>query len=66
MDKHEAAVKAAELKIQEILFDLSENTGREIDQVQVDTRRFGNLKVEIFFEGGPLAEGSVRYKMGGS
>lgn len=45
-----ALLKEAEERIQRILLDLVEATGREIDAVQVDTRQFGNLKTEIFFE----------------
>ena len=44
------ALKNAENQIQKILLDLEEATGREIDVVQVDTRQFANLRVEIFFE----------------
>lgn len=46
----DTALKKAESAIQQILIDLSFETEREIDTVNVDTREFGNLKVEIFFE----------------
>ncbi|MEJ2116365.1 MAG: hypothetical protein P8Y36_00110 [Alphaproteobacteria bacterium] len=43
----------AEEQIQRILIDLEEESGESIDVVQVDTRQFANLKVEIFFEAKP-------------
>jgi hypothetical protein len=46
----DAALKKAEVTIQQILLALEEATGREIDAVHVDTRNFANLRVEIFFE----------------
>ena len=53
MSKDTGALKTAEEKIQRILIDLEEETGESIDAVQVDTRQFSNLKVEIFFEAKP-------------
>lgn len=50
MTKDNSMLKQAEERIQKILLDLEEEAGREIDAVQVDTRQFANLKVEIFFE----------------
>lgn len=50
-DANAAAIKKAEEQIQRILLDLEEFIGFDIDQVQVDTRQFSNLKTEIFFEG---------------
>lgn len=46
----DAACKKAESAIQQILIDLSFETEREIEAVNVDTREFADLKVEIFFE----------------
>ncbi len=47
----EEAVKVAEKAIQRILIDLENDFAVEIDQVQVDTRQFANLKPEIFLIG---------------
>lgn len=44
----EKALKKAESDIQDILIAVSNKLGRDIDQVQIDTRMFGNLRVEIF------------------
>jgi hypothetical protein len=41
----------AEKAIQKILIDLWNDTGLDIDVVQVDTRNFANYRTEIFFEG---------------
>lgn len=46
----DAAIEKAEQQIQRILLDLADETGRDIDFVNVDTRPFANLKVEIFFQ----------------
>lgn len=46
--RHAATLKIAEEKIQRTLINLEEETGCEIDAVQVDTRQFANLKPEIF------------------
>lgn len=43
----------AEAAIQKILLDLANDTGLDIDAVQVDTRNFSNFRTEIFFEGEP-------------
>lgn len=47
MDRY---LKEAEHRIQGILLDLEAETGRSIDCVNVDTRNFGNCRVEIFLE----------------
>lgn len=39
----------AEIAIEKILNGLEHDTMLKIDQVQVDTRNFANLNVEIFF-----------------
>lgn len=39
----------AEIAIEKILHGLEHDTMLKIDQVQVDTRNFANLNVEIFF-----------------
>lgn len=44
------ARRQAQEKIQRILLDLEEDTGEIVDAVDVDTRQFANLRVEIFFE----------------
>lgn len=49
IDAEKDPVKRAELRIQRILNDLEEETGKEIDSVDVDCRNFANLKPEIFF-----------------
>jgi exonuclease VII small subunit len=41
------ALKQAELRIQRILLDLAERLGQDIEHVEVDTRNFSNLRVEI-------------------
>jgi hypothetical protein len=46
--RHDAKLRNAEQRIQRILLNLEEETGREVDNVRVDTRRFANLKPEIF------------------
>jgi hypothetical protein len=46
--RHNAKLRNAEQRIQRILLNLEEETGREVDNVRVDTRRFANLKPEIF------------------
>jgi hypothetical protein len=50
----EAAIEAARIKaekaIQRILIDLAETTMSKVDHVDVDTRNFANLKVEIYFQ----------------
>ena len=43
------ALERAEAKIQRILLDLEEETGEKVDLVNVDTRNFANLSVEVFF-----------------
>ena len=43
----------AEIAIEKILQGLESDSGIEIDQVQVDTRNFSNLNVEIFFKDRP-------------
>lgn len=50
MTDPKAARRNAEEQIQRILIDLEEEAGEEIDSVDVDTRQFANLRVEIFFE----------------
>lgn len=47
----ESAVHDAEGKIQKILIDLENDFGIEIEQVDVDTRDFSNLRVDIFTVG---------------
>ncbi len=42
------AIVEAEKKIQDILLDLVNRHGLNIDHVYVDTRRFANYRVEIF------------------
>lgn len=49
-DTSDDARARAEIAIQKILLDLENETGREIDEVNVDTRNFASLNVEIFFE----------------
>ncbi len=49
-DQHTVHLTKAEKAIQRILLDLEEHTGRKIEHMQLDTRRFANLRVEIFFE----------------
>lgn len=53
VDATEAAVDnaraKAEIAIEKILHDLEHATMLKIDQVQIDTRNFANLNVEIFF-----------------
>ncbi len=44
----EAAIKKAEDAISKILFDLEEEIGGEIDDVDVDTRALGQLRCSIF------------------
>jgi hypothetical protein len=41
------AVNVAETAIRKILIDLQERFGCEVEQVNVDTRNFANLAVEI-------------------
>lgn len=47
----EILLEEAEEKIQKILLRLSEQIGRPIEHVDVDTRNFANLKTEIFVLG---------------
>ena len=42
--------KIAEEAIQRILLNLEDDTGDGIACVNIDTREFANLKVEIFFD----------------
>ena len=42
------AITEAEEEIQDILLDLVNRHGLNIDHVYVDTRRFANYRVEIF------------------
>lgn len=44
------AVKEAEEKIQRILLDLEDVVGEDVNSVDVDTRQFANLRVEIWFD----------------
>lgn len=44
------AVAAAEEEILKILHDLAVDCGSDIANVEVDTRQFANLRVEIFLE----------------
>ena len=46
----EDPVDRAEKRIQRILAELEEETGRGIDDVQVDCRNFANLRTEIFLK----------------
>ena len=46
--EQEAATRRAEQAIQGILLRLAEDTGKTVDQVNVDTRRWANCTVEIF------------------
>ena len=43
----ETLLKQAEERIQRILIDLEEETGKRIDHVEVDTRNFAQLRTEI-------------------
>ncbi len=43
----------AEIAIEKILQGLEHDTMLKIDQVEVDTRNFANLNVEIFFQEKP-------------
>lgn len=47
----ENARAKAEIAIEKILHDLEHVTMLKIDSVEVDTRNFANLNVEIFFQG---------------
>lgn len=47
-----SALRQAEHRIQRILIDLEEETGKRIGHVEVDTRNFAQLRTEIHFEGG--------------
>lgn len=44
----EQIIKEAEKRIQRALLDLEEEVGKNIDQVNVDTRNYANCSVEIF------------------
>lgn len=46
----ETATRKAELAIQKILLGLEHDTLLCIESVQVDTRNFSNMRVEIFLE----------------
>lgn len=46
-DQHEALLEAAEKKIQKILLDLVNEHGLNVVHVEVDTRRYANLAVQI-------------------
>ena len=46
-------LKLAEQRIQRILIELEEDTGRRIDRVEVDTRNFAQLRVEITLDAVP-------------
>jgi hypothetical protein len=50
MSQDDALLRKAEDDIREILLALENHTGRLVEHVRVDTRRFSNLGVEIFFE----------------
>ncbi len=43
----EMALEKAEEQIQKILIDLEEEASVEIESVEVDTRQFSNLRVQI-------------------
>lgn len=43
-------VEAAELAIQKILLDLWNEHGISVENVEVDTRNFANMAVEITFQ----------------
>jgi hypothetical protein len=45
-----SALRQAEHRIQRILIDLEEETGKRIDHVEVDTRNFAQLRTEIHFQ----------------
>jgi hypothetical protein len=47
MDAAARAIAAAEKAIQRILFDLEAATLSSIENVEVDTRNFGQLRTEI-------------------
>lgn len=49
-EQQDAARKAAEKLISAALLELEEKTGRKIEAVDVDTRQFANLRVNIFFD----------------
>jgi hypothetical protein len=51
----EPAVKHAEQRIQRILIDLEEETGKRVDHVEVDTRNFAQLRTEITLRDGDRA-----------
>lgn len=52
------ACAKAEIAIEKILRALEAESGGRIDYVEVDTRNFANLNVEIFFrEGAPIGAG---------
>lgn len=48
IDEHR---EQAERAIQKILIDLWNDTGLDIDSVQVDTRNFADYRTEIFLQG---------------
>lgn len=45
-----SALRQAEHRIQRILIELEEETGKRIGHVEVDTRNFAQLRTEIHFE----------------
>jgi len=54
-DQIDDARAKAEIAIQKILLALEDETGVDIEDVNVDTRNFASLNVEIFMEGGSWA-----------
>lgn len=46
-DQHEALLETAEKKIQKILLDLVNEHGLKVVHVEVDTRNYANLAVQI-------------------
>lgn len=51
------ALDAAERQIQHILLNLEDEHGLKIENVEVDTRNFANLRVEIF--AAPVGRGTL-------
>jgi hypothetical protein len=45
-----ALLKRAEGRIQSILIEVEEETGKRVDHVDVDTRNFANLRTEIHLQ----------------
>jgi hypothetical protein len=43
-------IEELERRIRKLLLDFEQLSGREIESVQVDTRNFANLAVEVFLK----------------